>query len=322
MPGALLRRVTTGVPIIDLVATRRHGQAERRSHQDPRVPAGRFITLPDGAETFLRVGGRPDGVPTLLLHGLGATAALNWAECFPELEQLGPVIAPDHRGHGRGARTGSHFRLEQCADDAAAVLRALRSGPAIVVGYSMGGSIAQLLTKRHPELVAGLILSATARDFRGAPADRLRYAALAALAPAARLVPPLGLLPAPTLPGPLRRISWVANEIRQHDAPAVMAAARQLGRFTSREWIHRLTVPTAVIVHTDDDIVPTRRQRKLAAALPGSRTFEVHGDHLAVANDPTQYVPALLRAHHSVTRRITAADRLHRHGESLDEAAA
>lgn len=279
-------------------------QRLKRRTGDPRVPPGRLITLPDGAETFVRVGGRPDGVPTLLLHGLGATAALNWAECFPELERLGPVIAPDHRGHGRGARTGRHFRLEQCADDAAATLRTLGTGPALVVGYSMGGPIAQLLARRHPDLVAGLILSATARDFRGAPADRLRFAALGAIAPAAQLVRPFGVLPAPRFPGPLRRVNVAASEIWGHEASAVLAAARQLGRFTSRDWIHHLTVPTTVLVHTNDDVVPTRRQRKLAAALPDAHTIEVHGDHLAVTNDPQHYVPALLRAHHSVTRRI------------------
>lgn len=262
--------------------------------------------LPDGDETFVRLGGRPHGVPTLLLHGLGATAALNWVGCFPELGRLGPVIAPDLRGHGRGARTGRRFRLEQCADDAAAVLRSLGSRPAIVVGYSMGGPIAQLLAKRHPDLVAGLVLSATARDFRGAPAERLRFAALGAIAPAARLVPAFDALPLPALPRPLRRVRWALSELGRHEPSALVAAARELGRFTSRNWIHSLAVPTAVIVHTEDKVVPTRRQRKLAAAIPGSRTIEVHGDHLAVTNDPEQYVPALLRARASVARRLRA----------------
>jgi pimeloyl-ACP methyl ester carboxylesterase len=106
------------------------------------------------------------------------------------------------------------------------------------------------------------------------------------------------------LPGPLRRLSWAINELRRHESPAIVAAARALGRYTSRDWIQDLTVPAAVIVHTDDDVVPTRRQRKLAAALPEARTVEVHGNHLAVGNDPERYVPALLRAHRSVARRI------------------
>lgn len=293
------------VSVIDLAVPRRRRQ-RAQSRRDPRVPPGRRVTLPDGSQTFVRIGGRPDGVPTLLLHGLGATAALNWASCFPELERRGPVIALDHRGHGRGARTGNRFRLEQCADDAAAVLEALGMGAAIVVGYSMGGPIAQLLAKRHPHLVAGLVLSATARDFRGAPADRLRFAALSVIAPASELLPPLGALPLPALPGPLRRLSWAANEVRRHEAAAIVAAARELGRFTSRRWIHRLRVPTAVIVHTDDSVVPTRRQWKLAAAMPDVRTVEVDGDHLAVANAPETYVPALLQAHGSVAQRIGA----------------
>lgn len=282
----------------------RHAGAGGRSSRIPEVPPGHHIALPDGSKTFVRIAARAAGVPTLLLHGLGATSALNFAACFSALERLGPVIAPDHRGHGRGARIGRRFQLEQCADDAATVLRSLDSPPAIVVGYSMGGPIAQLLAKRHPDLVAGLVLSATARDFRGAPADRLRFAALGAIAPAAHLLAPLQVLPTPVLPGPLRRLSWALSELGRHEPPAVIAAARALGRYTSRDWIHDLAVPAAVIVHTDDDVVPTRRQRKLAAALPDARTVEVHGDHLAIANDPERYVSALLRAHRSVVRRI------------------
>jgi len=268
------------------------------------VPDGRWFELPDGSETHVRVGGAAEGTPILLLHGLGATAALNWAECYRALGRLGPVVAPDHRGHGRGARIGHRFRLEQCADDAAEVLRQLGGRPAIVVGYSMGGPIAQLLARRHPDLVAGLVLCATARDFRGAPADRLRFAALAGIAPAARLVPSLDRLPMPVFPGVSARAWWALDEVRRHEPSAILAATRALGRFTSRAWIGGLTVPATVIVHTEDTVVPTRRQHKLAASLPDAKVLEVRGDHLAVANDPACYVPVLLRAIASVRQRV------------------
>lgn len=268
------------------------------------VPAGRWFGLSDGAEAFVRIGGRSEGMPTLLLHGLGATGALNWSECFRSLGRLGPVIAPDHRGHGRGARVGHRFRLEQCADDAAEILRQLGAGPAIVVGYSMGGPIAQLLARRHPDVVAGLVLSATARDFRGAPADRLRFAALAGIAPAARLVPPVGGMSLPVFPGLLGRTWWALDEVRRHEPSGIVAAARALGRFTSRAWVHELDVPATVLVHTDDAVVPTRRQHKLAASLSDATVIEVAGDHLAVANAADRYVPALLRARASVRSRF------------------
>jgi len=292
------------VSIVDVVPLRR--PAPSGGAVDAGVPDGRWITLSDGSETFVRVGGPTEGVPTLLLHGLGATAALNWAECYRSLGRLGPVIAPDHRGHGRGARVGHRFRLEQCADDAAEVLRSLGAGPAIVVGYSMGGPIAQLLARRHPELVAGLVLCATARDFSGAPADRLRFAALAGIAPASRLVPPIGRLPLSVFPRVSERTWWALDEVRRHEPSAIVAAARALGRFTSRAWVGELAVPATVVVHTEDTVVPTRRQRKLAGSLADAKVIEVAGDHLAVAGDPDRYVPVLLRAHASVRQRAAA----------------
>src|SRR3954453_7737860 len=110
-----------------------------------RVPRGRHVDLDTGGRAFVRtVARRGPRPPILLLHGLGATGALNWAGCFDALAAHSHVVAVDHRGHGRGARIGNRFRLADCADDAAAVLRALGQGPAIVVGYSMGGPIAQL----------------------------------------------------------------------------------------------------------------------------------------------------------------------------------
>ena len=65
------------------------------------------------------------------------------------------------------------FRLADCAADAAAVLRELGVAPAVVVGYSMGGAIAQLVARDHPDVVSGLVLSGTAQHFqdrRDAPA--------------------------------------------------------------------------------------------------------------------------------------------------------
>ncbi len=58
------------------------------------------------------------------------------------------------------------FRLADCAGDAAAALRELGVAPAIVVGYSMGGAIGQLVARDHPDVVAGLVLSGTAQHWQ------------------------------------------------------------------------------------------------------------------------------------------------------------
>lgn len=272
------------------------------------VPRGRFVAVDEGRRLFVRSAGRVEGgTPTLLLHGLGATSALNWAGCFAPLGRRGPVVALDHRGHGRGTRVGNKFRLEDCADDAAALLRWFGAGPAVVVGYSMGGPIAQLLARRHPELVTGLILSATARDFRGRPSERLRFAALGAMTAAAAFGPAAAAPNVvPLLPGRFQPAGWALAELRRHEPAAVLSAAAALGRFSSREWVGELDLPATVLVHSRDRLVPPHRQQKLVASLADAEVIEIDADHLGVARRIDLYLPALLAARASVLRRAGA----------------
>src|SRR5690348_8171532 len=106
----------------------------------PPLPPGRPLQLPGRGQTFIRELAGPPGAPTLfLLHGLSATADLNWFTCYQALGREFGVVAIDHRGHGRGIRSVSRFRLEDCADDVAAVCSQLGIERVIPVGYSMGG---------------------------------------------------------------------------------------------------------------------------------------------------------------------------------------
>ena len=133
---------------------------------EPFLPAGRRIELPRRGTTFVRELAGPPGAPTLLLlHGWVASGGMNWFQVFEPLAEHFRIIAPDLRGHARGVRTRRIFRLADCADDCAATLVELDAGPVIAVGYSMGGPIAQLLWRRHRDLVSGLVLCATAPGF-------------------------------------------------------------------------------------------------------------------------------------------------------------
>src|SRR5918997_1761296 len=123
----------------------------------PPLPAGRRVELPRRGRTWVYESEwRPGDQTLLLLHGLAATAALNWFTAFSSLARRYHVVAIDHRGHGRGIRS-SRFRLEDCADDAAALLDAFDVERVIPVGYSMGGPIAQLVWHRQPDRVEGLV---------------------------------------------------------------------------------------------------------------------------------------------------------------------
>ena len=129
-------------------------------------PHGRVVRSATGLSIWTWEMPGPPGSPALLLlHGWMATAALNW---YGSLEFLGrsfSVVAPNLRGHGRQGRGAPPFSVEACADDLAALISELSLGRAIVVGYSMGGAIAQMLARRHRDAVHGLVLCATAASF-------------------------------------------------------------------------------------------------------------------------------------------------------------
>jgi 3-oxoadipate enol-lactonase len=217
------------------------------------------------------------------------------------------VLALDHRGHGRGLRT-RRFRLEQCADDAAAVARARGLERFVAVGYSMGGPIASLTWRRHPDQVGGLVLCATARHFMPRNVARAARVALPAAARVARWMP--SLAHERLLQRMLSRVEHpelrerVYREFAGHDPASVIQATHALSGFSSHDWIGSVDVPTAVIVTTRDELVPPERQYKLAASIPGAEVFEVDGDHGACLARADLFVPALLAACASVQRRV------------------
>jgi 3-oxoadipate enol-lactonase len=245
----------------------------------------------------------------MLLHGLGASAPLNWFPAFGPLAEHFRVIAPDLRGHGRTPAGRGPFTLAGCADDAFAVADALGVEHFIAVGYSMGGPIAQIMWRRRPERIDGLVLAATSRDFGGRIRDRLAFQSLP-LALAATRVPGsqelrklvVSLL-APRFASPAIR-RWATDELRRSDSRSILEAAVELGRFSSRAWIHGVNVPTAVLVAMNDQLVPARRQLKLARAIPRAVAAFVNGDHYAVGSAPEDFVPVVVRECLSVASRV------------------
>ena len=156
----------------------------------PKLPPARFVDLDDRGTIIVRdFGGRPGAPVIALLHGWTATADLNWFKCYEGLGEQFRVIAFDHRGHGTGIRTKKPFRLEDCADDVVDVASILGVDALIPVGYSMGGPVAQLVWRRHPERVTGLVLCATAPYFAGRRTERRMLLGLSGLAAVARLAP-------------------------------------------------------------------------------------------------------------------------------------
>jgi len=260
------------------------------------LPPGRLVHVRGRGEFFLRDSGG-DGAPVLLLHGWMFQSDLNWYRTYGPLVEAGyRVLAVDHRGHGRGLRTAEPFRLVDCADDAAAVLRELGCGPVTVVGYSMGGAIAQLMARDHRELLSALVLSATAPDWTERYMRRL-WRSMAGL----RLV--LNVFPTSAWRSALRMsgfddnptTSWIASELTRGSSRDLAEAGRELGRFDGRPWLDAIEIPAVVVVTARDRSVPPRKQRELAERI-GAATLDDQGDHDSVVVRGRKYAEVLLDA--------------------------
>jgi pimeloyl-ACP methyl ester carboxylesterase len=274
----------------------------------PWLPPGRTVELPGRGEVFVRDSGGPEGAPTLLLlHGWAVTADLNWFPAYPGLAERYRVVALDHRGHGRGIRPANGIvRLADCADDAAAVLDALGVERATVVGYSMGGAIAQLVWHRHRERVGGLVLASTARHFQGGPITDLWYRSYTPLAHLAhRASGPADALVRMRVERRVRgdrRAAWMRRELERVSPAGLLSSMRSVGAFRSNRWIGDVEVPVSVLVTTKDRTVPTRNQRKLAAAIDHAEVLEFAGPHDSIVSRADAYVPLLLDAVDRVAR--------------------
>jgi pimeloyl-ACP methyl ester carboxylesterase len=101
------------------------------------------------------------GRPLLVLNGLAATSA-DWDPSFIDgLASANELILLDNRGIGASTYNGASFDISQLADDTARVIEALEFQRVSVLGWSMGGFIAQVLALQHPDRINKLILLST-----------------------------------------------------------------------------------------------------------------------------------------------------------------
>ncbi|MEM7342319.1 MAG: alpha/beta hydrolase [Actinomycetota bacterium] len=253
-----------------------------------QIEAGwQSVDLPSRGLTWAvdQPGPAPDAPAVVLLHGFGATGSVNWGSMIGDLAERYRVVALDHRGHGRGIRPDEPFTLEDCADDVVALLDVLRIRRAVLVGYSMGGAIAQLAAHRHPRRIAGLVFLASAARFSIPPASEL-----------------LTLL--------ISEAMWFSDRlpIAGHSMSAIHGAVRSLDRFDSRPWLHEVAAPATVILTTKDRVVRPHLQGELAAIVSEGRTIDLAAGHMVPLVDRTATLDALRPACDEVATRAGLFD--------------
>ncbi len=158
MPGAFRAFFLTALLLLPLFAgTAGYGGSE------PQAAIRHTLAAADGATLDVCVMG--DGPPLLVLTGYAMTSEMWDAAFIRDLAVSRRVILMDNRGMGPSPLAeGREISLRRMALDAEAVLDLMAVGRADVLGWSMGGMIAQELALMRPDRVRSLVLVASAAD--------------------------------------------------------------------------------------------------------------------------------------------------------------
>ncbi len=220
-----------------------------------------FTTI-DGHKTAYRISSvAGHGRPTLLcVHGSGGDSSV-WLHQFSGLAPDCTLIAPDLPGHGKTQGRGG-YTVEEYAGWLESFAEALGLRSIIVMGYSMGGAVAQTFAHAYPTRVEGLILVSTAMRFIVAPEylkvlqrdfhRAARASCDSAYAP--------GVMPELYHRG-LEMLLSNGGEAMYED---VLACTQ----FDSTAWVGKISAAGLVISGNNDTITPPDSGRELAAKLP------------------------------------------------------
>ena len=268
----------------------------------PDLPPGKSLAI-DGHVIFVRqVGEGPDVV---LLHGLG-DSSIGWQYLEDPLVEAGyRVTIWDALGAGRSHKpAGGDYGIEAHLRRLTQVLDRLNVERAVVVGHSLGGSVALMLAQKHPERTKALFLIDPGAYREGAVDDSLFWD-VPLLAEAL-----LGLLCAETLvdygleqnfrdrskiPEELRRL-YIREAKRDGVVGALIEQERQLIPEDPEAWEagHRqIAVPMLILWGEHDALVPVEQGRRLAREVPGAELIVLPG----LAHSPQLEAPEKVLEH-------------------------
>ena len=263
------------------------------------------------------------GEPILLFNGASDSMDA-WDPSFlTDISSNHTVIVFDQRGIGNSTVGSKPYTYPQLANDTAGLLDALKIPKADVMGYSLGGHIAQAFTISHPEKVNRLILVATmcgGKDSIPKPPEFLKLQAdvvnkslynipitqeLKALNAAAlgsgwmKLHPESVDIPANTTS---------LQQLKPGLTPEIANKQKNLGIWENTNWSGacdeeaRLAKPTLVITGTDDnDYMPHGNALILASKIPGAWLIQIKDAGHAVMNQYPEEIGKIVNTFLSTT---------------------
>jgi pimeloyl-ACP methyl ester carboxylesterase len=250
------------------------------------------IPVEGGRIAYRRMG---SGRSLLVLNGLTATNA-DWDPAFLErLASANELVLLDNRGIGASIDDGAPFDVAKLARDAAGVIEALDLRPASVLGWSMGGFVAQALAVERPSDVDKLVLLSTDPGGAGAALahptvlDQLTDTSGTPHEQARRLLD--AVFPGDVAESIYRDFGDVVAQARAELSPELVE--RQVAAIDAwhqdglADRLGGLKAPALVLTGTEDVVIPASNSLSLVGAIPGAWLAQFPGGgHAFMAQYP------------------------------------
>jgi pimeloyl-ACP methyl ester carboxylesterase len=257
----------------------------------PYVPTRDIITYYEEAGS---------GEPLVLIRGLGSDLQA-WAPSIPALAKQFRVITYDNRGAGRTSAPDKPYSIEGMADDLAALLDALKIAKASVVGYSMGGMVAQEFALKHAGKLEKLVLLATAPGLDGYSRVviqnfiNIRRSNMSRDHIVRQQAPFIYSTELLDDPARFERAvqATVDNPYAQQDH-AFIRQAQAILAFDATARAGGIKAQTLIVSNSDDILIPPRNAEKLGALISGAKTVTLEGGHAGVTEGPNEHNAAFM----------------------------
>lgn len=241
------------------------------------------LEIDGGPVNYVDLGERGDELPVVFVHGLGGCWQ-NWLENLPAVAERRRAIALDLPGFGGSEMTAGDVSITNLAATVEQLCEHLETGPAAVVGNSMGGFVAAELAIRHPPRAERLVLVDAAgistTDLFRTPARTLaRFVVAAAQSSGA----PENALP--RRPGTrqlafgaiMRHPTLLPKDLLAEQAasgfgkPGFLISFDALMSYDFRDRLPEIACPTLIVQGTEDMLVPVRDAHEFRRLIPDSR---------------------------------------------------
>ena len=235
------------------------------------APEIKSIELPTGVTLQYVEQGDPAAVPILLLHGL-SDSWHSYERVLPHLPMSIRAFALTLRGHGDSSRPEVGYRFQDYAADVAAFMDVLHVEAAIILGHSLGSSVAQRFALAHPERTLGLVLVGAFASLPKSPVAR-------------ELSEMVSTMKDPVDPGFVREFqeSTLARPVPQAFFETIVQESLKLPAHVWRAAVagsleddfsgelSKIKAPTLFVWGDQDEMVPRTDQDAQTAVIAGSR---------------------------------------------------